>query len=114
MPFIDPLFAFWPSTYLIITPLGWKAKSGSMKGMGTEILDVEFTVGATVAHCWLQMREKFELDGEKHDDLAFLTLGLSWTPLSGWVVTTLQRTHGTAATEAGTGKLGGKDTFRAR
>jgi hypothetical protein len=106
--------AFHPSGVKIDYVEGQKAKSGAFKGLGTEILDVAFTVDATVAHCWLQMREKFELDGEKHDDLAFLTLGLSWTPLSGWVVTTLQRTHGTAATEAGTGKLGGKDTFRAR
>ena len=106
--------AFHPSGVMIKYVEGQKAKSGSMKGMGTEILDVEFTVGATVAHCWLKMREKFELDGEKHDDLAFLTLGLRWAPAAGWTATTLQRTHGTAATDAGTGKLGGKDTFRKR
>merc|ERR1719265_701868 len=72
--------AFHPSGVKIKYVEGQKAKSGAFKGLGTEILDISISADTSVAFCWLKMREQFEFDGEKHDDLAYLMLGLQWSP----------------------------------
>eukprot|EP00928_Gymnodinium_smaydae_P074045 TRINITY_DN57136_c0_g1_i1.p1 TRINITY_DN57136_c0_g1~~TRINITY_DN57136_c0_g1_i1.p1 ORF type:complete len:167 (+),score=45.96 TRINITY_DN57136_c0_g1_i1:67-501(+) len=102
--------AYHPAGVSIVYHEGAKNKEGKFQATNTEILEYECFADASVAFVKIKMREQFTYDGEKHDDLAYLTLGLKKSS-DKWEVVHLHRTHGVAATEEGTGKLGDATVF---
>lgn len=102
--------AYHPSGTTVAYHEGAANKECKFKAIRTDILEQQIAVDASVAVVTLKMREQFTFDDEPHDDLAYLTLGLRKTS-SKWEVFHLHRTHGVAATSAGTGKLGDATVF---
>ena len=102
--------AYHPSGTTVAYHEGAANKEGKFKAIKTDILEQQIVVDASVAVVTLKMREQFTFDGEAHDDLAFLTLALR-QKTGNWEVFHLHRTHGVAATSAGTGKLGDAKVF---